>query len=71
VSGLHFQYPPHTEAKIVSCFRGEIFDVAVDIRQGSRTLLCWHAEILSETNHKKSVNTRGIYACIPNTDQRM
>jgi dTDP-4-dehydrorhamnose 3,5-epimerase len=51
VRGLHFQYPPHTETKIVSCVKGEIFDVAVDLRQGSPTLLCWHGEILSESNH--------------------
>jgi len=51
VRGLHFQYPPHAEAKIVSCLRGEVFDVAVDLRQGSATFLQWHAEILSADNH--------------------
>src|SRR4051812_28426904 len=33
VRGLHFQQPPHAELKIVSCTRGAIFDVAVDIRR--------------------------------------
>ena len=47
VRGLHFQYPPHAEDKIVTCLRGEIFDVAVDLRRGSRTLLKWHGERLS------------------------
>jgi len=52
VRGLHFQYPPHAETKIVSCVRGEIFDVAVDIRQGSPTFLHWHGEVLSAANSK-------------------
>ena len=52
VRGLHFQYPPCAEIKMVSCLRGEIFDVAVDLRSGSATFLSWHAETLSPTNHK-------------------
>jgi len=52
VRGLHFQYPPHAETKIVSCLRGEIFDVAVDIRADSPTFLQWHGEVLSASNHK-------------------
>lgn len=50
--GMHFQHPPHAECKIVSCLRGEIFDVAVDIRRGSPTFLQWHGEVLSPTNWK-------------------
>jgi dTDP-4-dehydrorhamnose 3,5-epimerase len=41
--GLHFQRAPHGEPKIVSCVRGRIFDVAVDIRPGSPTYLQWEA----------------------------
>lgn len=52
VRGLHFQYPPHTETKLVSCLKGEIFDVAVDLRRSSPTFLHWHGEILSATNRK-------------------
>jgi len=52
VRGLHFQYPPHAETKLVSCMKGEIFDVAVDIRKGSSTFLRWHGEILSAENRK-------------------
>lgn len=50
VRGLHFQSPPHAEAKIVSCLAGEVWDVAVDIRRGSPTFLRWHAEHLSAEN---------------------
>ena len=35
--GFHFQTPPHAQAKLVRCSRGQILDVAVDIRAGSRT----------------------------------
>jgi len=51
IRGLHFQYPPHAEAKLVSCLRGEVFDVAVDLRAGSPTFLRWHARVLSADNH--------------------
>ncbi len=50
VRGLHYQHPPHTEIKIVSCLRGKVFDVAVDIRKGSPTFLKWHGEIISADN---------------------
>ena len=51
VRGLHFQLPPYAEAKLVSCIRGEVFDVAVDIRAGSPTFLRWHGERLSADNN--------------------
>lgn len=51
IRGLHFQYPPNSEIKLVTCLRGEILDVAVDIRKGSPTYLQWHAEHLSGINH--------------------
>lgn len=46
VRGLHYQRPPHAEMKLVSCVRGEVWDVAVDLRAGSPTFLRWHAERL-------------------------
>lgn len=52
VRGLHFQYAPHAEMKFVSCLRGSVFDVAVDLRKGSPTFLQWHSELLSADNHK-------------------
>ena len=50
--GMHFQYPPHDEAKIVSCLQGEVFDVAVDLRFGSPTFLHWYSVTLSEENFR-------------------
>jgi dTDP-4-dehydrorhamnose 3,5-epimerase len=46
VRGLHFQQPPHAEVKLVQCLRGVVFDVVVDLRAGSETLLQWHGERL-------------------------
>jgi dTDP-4-dehydrorhamnose 3,5-epimerase len=60
VRGLHFQYPPYAEIKFVSCLRGKVFDVAIDLRQRSSTFLQWHAEILSGDNHKTLVIPEGF-----------
>lgn len=49
--GLHFQRPPSAEMKLVSCLRGAVFDVAVDLRARSSSLLAWHAETLSADNN--------------------
>ena len=50
VRGLHYQTPPHAEMKLVSCIRGEVWDIAIDLRSDSPTFLQWHAQILSEDN---------------------
>lgn len=52
VRGLHFQHPPHAEHKLISCLRGAVFDVAVDLRAGSSTFLRWHAEVLDADNQR-------------------
>ena len=52
IRGLHFQKTPKAQAKLVSVLKGEIFDVAVDIRKNSPTYGKWVSEILSENNHK-------------------
>ena len=50
VRGLHFQSPPHAQAKLVRCGRGRLFDVAVDIRKGSPTFGQWVGYELSFAN---------------------
>ena len=60
VRGLHFQYPPHTEVKLVSCLHGEIWDVAVDLRVNSPTYLQWHSEVLSASNRKSLLIPEGF-----------
>jgi dTDP-4-dehydrorhamnose 3,5-epimerase len=50
VRGLHYQKPPHVEIKLVSCLRGRVWDVAVDLRPDSPTFLRWHPEELSGDN---------------------
>lgn len=47
VRGLHFQYAPNAEMKLVRCIRGRVWDVVVDLRAGSSSFLRWHAEELS------------------------
>ncbi len=43
VRGMHFQSPPNAEIKFVSCLRGEVFYVAVDLRHNYSTFLHLHA----------------------------
>jgi dTDP-4-dehydrorhamnose 3,5-epimerase len=51
--GLHYQLPPRAQGKLVRVTRGAVFDVAVDIRKGSKTFGQWVGEELSEENHKQ------------------
>jgi len=60
VRGLHFQYPPHAETKFVSCIRGKVFDVAVDLREGSSTFLQYHAVTLTEENSRTFLIPEGF-----------
>ncbi|MBI4807405.1 MAG: dTDP-4-dehydrorhamnose 3,5-epimerase [Nitrosomonadales bacterium] len=60
VRGMHFQYPPHAESKLVSCLQGEIFDVAVDLRRDSPTYLQWHGVRLSERNRQSLLIPEGF-----------
>jgi len=60
VRGMHFQHPPYAEVKLVSCMRGKVFDVAVDMRRDSPTFLEWHGEILTADNHKTIVIPEGF-----------
>ncbi len=60
VRGLHFQYPPQAEIKLVSCLKGEILDVAVDLRRNSPTFLKWYGEILSSKNRRSMLLPEGF-----------
>ena len=50
IRGLHYQFPPYAEMKIVSCIKGEVFDVAVDLRKDSPTFLQHYSKVLSPKN---------------------
>ena len=48
--GMHFQRPPHEEAKLVRCTRGAILDVVLDLRPDTATFRCWRALELTADN---------------------
>lgn len=58
--GLHWQNPPYAQAKLVSCTKGKVIDVAVDIRKGSPTYGKWVAVELSQDNHRQFYLPRGF-----------
>lgn len=58
--GLHFQRPPHAQAKLVRCVRGSVLDVAVDIRKGSSTYGKHVSCLLTEHNHRQFFIPRGF-----------
>ena len=60
VRGMHFQHSPHAEFKLVSCIRGEVYDVVVDIRAGSETFLQVFSELLTPTNGKALLIPKGF-----------
>lgn len=58
--GLHYQEDPHGEVKLVRCTRGAIFDVVVDLREGSPTLHSWHGVELTEENGRALLIPPGL-----------
>lgn len=58
--GLHFQRSPHAEVKLVRCIRGAIWDVVVDLRNGSKTLGQWFGATLSGENRTMMYVPRGF-----------
>ena len=60
VRGLHFQSPPHAQAKLVRCGRGRVFDVAVDIRQGSPSFGKWFGIELSAESGRQLLIPAGF-----------
>lgn len=60
VRGLHFQRPPFTQAKLVTCTVGRVLDVAVDLRRQSPTYGQWFSVELSADNHRQFFIPRGF-----------
>ena len=60
VRGLHFQRPPFTQAKLVSCTHGRVLDVAVDLRKDSPTYGQHFAVELNEDNHLQFYIPKGF-----------
>lgn len=58
--GLHFQKGSSSQAKLVRCIKGAVFDVAVDLRKNSKTYKKWVGCILSEENKKQFLIPRGF-----------
>ncbi len=60
VRGLHFQSPPHAQAKLVRCGRGALYDVAVDVRRGSPSYGKWVGVELSADNGRQLLIPEGF-----------
>jgi dTDP-4-dehydrorhamnose 3,5-epimerase len=58
--GMHFQYPPHEEVKVVRCIRGAIYDVIIDLRPDSPSYLKWQGFELTEDNRLQLYVPRGF-----------
>ncbi len=60
IRGLHFQCPPYAQSKLIRCVQGAVWDVAVDIRQGSPTYGQHTAVELTENNHRQLFIPKGF-----------
>jgi dTDP-4-dehydrorhamnose 3,5-epimerase len=60
VRGLHYQVAPHEEAKLIRCVRGAVFDVIVDLREGSPTYGQWTGAELTADNKRALLVPRGF-----------
>lgn len=60
IRGMHFQFSPYAEMKLVRCVKGRVWDVVVDLRQNSTSFLQWHAEELSSNNARMVVIPEGF-----------
>lgn len=58
--GLHYQLPPFAQSKLVRVIKGEVLDVAVDIRKGSPTFKKWVSVKLSDENKRQLFVPRGF-----------
>ncbi len=60
IRGMHFQLPPHSEAKLIRVINGKIYDVFIDLRKGSLTFGQWDSINLSADNKKMIFIPRGF-----------
>lgn len=60
IRGLHFQTKPYQEDKLIQCISGKIYDIAVDMREDSKTFGKWVAQELSEDNNKMFFIPKGF-----------
>jgi len=60
IRGLHFQFPPFSETKLIRCINGAVVDVFVDLRKGSKTFGKWDSIELNEENKKMVLIPRGF-----------
>lgn len=58
--GMHYQLPPHSEAKLIRCIAGAVYDVAIDLRKDSPTFLKWFGVELSAENKKMILIPEGF-----------
>ena len=58
--GIHFQYPPYSEAKVVACTAGAIWDIGVDLRPGSPTKYQWFGAVLTPENGQSLIVPEGF-----------
>ena len=60
IRGMHFQYPPKAETKLIKCLRGSCFDVIVDLRRDADTFLQWFGLVLSADSPKMICIPEGV-----------
>jgi len=58
--GMHFQHPPHSEAKLVNCSKGAIWDVIIDLRPSSSTYRGWQGFRLTAENRRQLYIPKGF-----------
>lgn len=60
IRGMHYQISPYEEAKLVSCIKGKIYDVIIDLRKDSATYCQWHAFELSDKDYRMLYIPKGF-----------
>ena len=58
--GFHYQIKPYCETKYVTCLKGEVLDIIIDLRKKSKTFLKYHSEIIREDDNKTILIPKGF-----------